>query len=40
MLMVDLGGYFWNQVYEQLRIWHNRFSTSVISNQLMTTSGA
>lgn len=36
--MVDLSNTFWNQVYKQFSIWHEAFSTSVISRQLVTTS--
>jgi hypothetical protein len=36
--MVDLPSIFWNQVREQLTVWHKEFSTSTIGQMLATTS--
>ncbi len=34
--MVDLTGYFWNQIREQLTSWYKEFSGSVIGQGIIT----
>jgi hypothetical protein len=37
--MVDLPGYFWNQVREQLTAWYGEFNQTPLTQMLATTRG-